>query len=109
MSTKPYANLPLTRAEVDAISGPCIVDFGTHWCGHCNAALPLLAEVLKVYPQVQHIKVEDGSGRRLGRTFRVKLWPTLVFMRDGQEVVRLVRPTQISDIQAACQAVLPRQ
>ncbi|WP_256659840.1 thioredoxin family protein, partial [Pseudomonas sp. LS-2] len=44
---------------------------------------------------------EDGSGRRLGRSFGVKLWPTLVFMRDGQEVARLVRPTKVSYIEEA--------
>jgi thioredoxin 1 len=44
------------------------------------------------HPQVQHLKVEDGPGRPLGRSFRVKLWPTLVFLRDGKEVARLVRP-----------------
>jgi thioredoxin 1 len=37
---------------------------------------------------VRHVKVEDGSGRRLGRSFGVKLWPTLVFLRDGREVAR---------------------
>jgi thioredoxin 1 len=50
---------------------------------------------------VHHTKVEDGSGRPLGRSFRVKLWPTLIFLRDGQEVLRLVRPTRISDIEEA--------
>ena len=42
---------------------------------------------------MRHIKIEDGSGRPLGRSFRVKLWPTLVFLRDGVEVARVVRPT----------------
>jgi thioredoxin 1 len=36
--------------------------------------------------------VEDGPGRALGRSFRVKLWPTLVFLKDGREVDRVVRP-----------------
>ena len=37
---------------------------------------------------------EDRGRQRqpLGRSFRVKLWPTLVFLRDGEEVARLVRP-----------------
>lgn len=41
---------------------------------------------------MRHLKIEDGPGRRLGRFFRVKLWPTLVFLQDGEEVARLVRP-----------------
>lgn len=50
---------------------------------------------------MRHLKVEDGSGRPLGRSFRVKLWPTLVFLRDGQEVSRLVRPQQAGPIRDA--------
>lgn len=80
------------RAEVDATEGPLVLEFGTDWCGYCRAAQPLLQEAFEGHPEVRHLKVEDGPGRRLGRSFRVKLWPTLVFMRDGSEVARLVRP-----------------
>lgn len=104
MSTpKPYlgeTEAP-ARAEVDALQGLTLLEFGTDWCGHCRAAQPALAEVLPRYPQWHHLKVEDGPGRPLGRSYRVKLWPTLVLLRDGQEVARLVRPTQAADISAA--------
>lgn len=107
MSTiKPYlleTEAP-TRAEVDALPGLTLLEFGTDWCGHCRAAQAALAEVLPKHPQWHHMKVEDGPGRPLGRSYRVKLWPTLVLLRDGQEVARLVRPTQAADISAALNA-----
>jgi thioredoxin 1 len=87
-----YADIEPSRAEVDALAGPTLVEFGTGWCGHCKAAQPLLAQALAGAPALRHLKIEDGSGRALGRSFQVKLWPTLVFMRDGQEIGRLVRP-----------------
>jgi thioredoxin 1 len=80
------------RSEIDSLRGPVLLEFGAGWCGHCRAAQPLLAEACARYANVAHIKVEDGKGRLLGRSFRVTLWPTLIFMRDGQEVARLVRP-----------------
>jgi thioredoxin len=81
-----------TREELDALKGPALVEFGTPWCGHCMRAQPLIASALAAHPNVRHIKVTDESGRPLGRSFQVKLWPTLVFMRDGQVIEKLVRP-----------------
>jgi len=92
-----------TRAEVDALRGLTLLEFGTDWCGHCRAAQPAIANVLPAHSGWRHLKVEDGPGRALGRSFRVKLWPTLVLLRDGQELTRLVRPTQAADIQQALQ------
>jgi thioredoxin 1 len=89
------------RAEVDTLTGLTLLEFGTDWCGHCRAAQPALAEVLPGQPDWRHLKVEDGPGRPLGRSFRVKLWPTLVLLRDGLEVARLVRPTQANAIRQA--------
>jgi thioredoxin 1 len=93
-----------TRAEVDAMPGLTLLEFGTDWCGHCRAAQPALVVALSAHPQWRHLKLEDGPGRQLGRSYRVKLWPTLVLLRDGQEVARLVRPAQAADISAALNA-----
>ena len=41
---------------------------------------------------MNHIKIEDGKGQRLGRQYAIKLWPTLVFLKEGVELSRLVRP-----------------
>ena len=87
----PQAQNP-TRAEVDALPGATLLEFGTPWCGHCQRAQPLIEAALKDRAAVAHVKVEDGPGQRLGRSFGVKLWPTLVVLRDGREVARVVRP-----------------
>src|SRR3954469_21602726 len=87
-----YAAVEPTRAEVEQLPGPVVVEFGTGWCGYCQAAQPHLAAALERYPQVRHLKVEDGKGRPLGRSFVVKLWPTFVFMLDGQVKHVAVRP-----------------
>ncbi|MHB0775806.1 thioredoxin family protein [Halomonas sp. WWR20] len=89
------------REEVDTWEAPTVIEFGTPWCGHCLAAQPLIAAAFEEYPNVLHIKVEDGRGRPLGRSFRVKLWPTLIFLRQGQEIERLVRPGDSQTISQA--------
>ena len=102
-ATQPYLSeteAP-TRQEADAWPGLTLLEFGTGWCGHCRAAQPAIAEALPQCPAWRHIKVEDGPGRALGRSYRIKLWPTLVMLQDGQEVARLVRPTQAQDLRSA--------
>jgi thioredoxin 1 len=81
-----------SREEIDALEGPALIEFGATWCGYCQALAPKLAQELTKHPEIRHLKIEDGQGRRLGRSFRVKLWPTLVFMRDGQVVKQVSRP-----------------
>ena len=81
-----------TRDEVDRMKGPVLLEFGADWCPHCQALQPHLAALLKRYPEVRHINIQDGPGKPLGRSFRVKLWPNLVFLKDGQVVQQLARP-----------------
>ena len=81
-----------TREEVERMTGLVVVEFGTDWCGFCRAAAPQVESFLRQHPGVRHVKVEDGPGRPLGRSFRVKLWPNLVFLRDGAVVRQLARP-----------------
>ena len=99
MSPVPFTPEP-TRDEVDAMRGTVLLEFGINECPHCQAAQPLIADALKRHPEVRHIRLEDGKGRRLGRTFSVKLWPALIFMKDGQEVARVLRPTTQSEADA---------
>ena len=96
-----YAEIEPARDEVEAIAGPALLEFGSPWCGYCRRAQPLLAQALSAHPRVRHLKVADASGRPLGRSFGITLWPTLVFLRDGKERARLVRPQDTSEIRAA--------
>lgn len=90
-----------TRAEVDAMRGAVLLEFGAAWCGVCRGAQPLIGAALERHPGVKHLKIEDGPGQPLGRSFGVKLWPTLVFLRDGREVARTVRPRDGATLEAA--------
>ena len=99
MSSEAYSPDAPSRAQVEALPGFVLLEFGTDWCGHCQGAQPHIREALASAPPLQHLKVEDGRGRPLGRSFRGKLWPTLVRLRDGSEVARVVRPGSARDVE----------
>ena len=86
------------QADVQRWPGTVVLEFGTDWCGHCLGAQPAIASALAPRDDVRHVKIEDGKGRPLGRAYRVKLWPTLVVLRDGEELARVVRPTRSEEI-----------
>lgn len=102
-----YASIEPTRAAIDLLEGATVLEFGAPWCGYCQAAQPLLAAALADGPPMLHLKIEDGKGRPLGRSFRVTLWPTLVFLRHGKEVTRLVCPQNADAIRQALAQIEP--
>ena len=97
----PYLTTQPERNDVDHYQGAVALDFGTNWCGICQGAAAAIAAAMAAAPLVRHVKVEDGPGRPLGRAFKVKLWPTIVVLKDGQEVARVVRPASTEEVAAA--------
>ncbi|MFL6673649.1 MAG: thioredoxin family protein [Massilia sp.] len=99
--SKPYDTAQPERSAIDAQQGIVALDFGTNWCGYCKAAEPHIERALASQQGAHHIKVEDGPGRPLGRSFRIKLWPTVVVLKDGKEVARVVRPAGADEVRDA--------
>lgn len=101
----PYQSEQPTRASIDALEGDTVLEFGTNWCGICQAAAPHIAAGLAAMPGLRHLRIEDGPGRPLGRSFGIKLWPTLVLLRRGREVARVVRPRSDHDVAKVLEAL----
>jgi thioredoxin 1 len=93
MGDRYYDDQEPMRDDVDAWQGATVLEFGAEWCGYCIGARPSIASALRRHAGVRHVRIADGKGRPLGRSFGVKLWPTLVFLRDGREMARAIRPT----------------
>lgn len=88
-----------TIDDVTHLKGLSVIEFGAPWCPHCQGAQDAIKEVLEPTSML-HIKVFDGKGKSLGRHFKVKLWPTVILLKDGMEVARVVRPTETHEVQA---------
>lgn len=93
-----YSEDAPTFEQVSELVGDTLLEFGAPWCEHCQAASSAVQEALTEHPELPHIKVYDGKGKPLGRAFKVKLWPTLILLRDGKEIDRLVRPLRVDEV-----------
>ncbi|WP_145087333.1 thioredoxin family protein [Anatilimnocola aggregata] len=91
--SSPYSEIQPARQQLDEGTGLVLLEFGAGWCGHCLALEPAIREVLEKRSDVLHIRIADGRGKPLGRSFRVKLWPTFIVLHDGHVIAELVRPT----------------
>ena len=98
--SRAYVAQEPTREAVEAMPGAVLLEFGAPWCPHCQAAEPLVDHALSQRDDVAHLRIEDGRGRRLGRSFGLKLWPTYVLLRDGVEYGRTVRPRSLREVEA---------
>ena len=102
--TTNYAATDLQRETANSLPGLVVLQFGTNWCGYCQNAQALIEPVMASRPDVARHLIEDGPGRPLGRSYRVKQWPTLVLLRHGQEAGRLVRPQDAEQVRALLKA-----
>jgi thioredoxin 1 len=93
--------MAISQEYLESLSGSAVIEFGAASCAYCQQAQSLIATALNQYAAIRHIKIEDGKGQRLGRAYSVKLWPTLLFLKDGIEITRLVRPDDTKMIVAA--------
>ena len=99
MPLQPYSREHPTREAVAAMPGNVVIEFGLEWCPHCQQAAGPVSKALAA-ATLQSLRLEDERARPLGRSFQVKLWPTLLFLRDGVEVARVVRPTSAAEVAA---------
>jgi thioredoxin 1 len=104
-TAREYDPVGPSREEVDKLAGATVLEFGTPWCGYCRAAQPFITAALADRSGIRHVKVEDRTGKPLGRSFDVKLWPTLVFLKGGKELARSIRPRSEDEIRRGLEAI----
>ena len=69
----------------------------------------ILPEIAAAFPGRFRVGVLlPGAARAVAPKFGVRRWPTLVFLRAGTEVDRLIRPTERALIEEALDRIDPR-
>lgn len=77
--------------ETTAGQGVCLVDFSADWCGPCRALAPILEQVATaVSGKASVAKIDIDASQRTTARFQVTSVPTLVLLKAGKEVNRVV-------------------
>jgi thioredoxin 1 len=102
------ATITLTKENFEAQAlqskAPILVDFWASWCAPCRAVAPILDELAGKYKGKFTVgKVNVDEHPELAAQFGVLNIPTLVFLKGGQEVDRVVRFQPISQLDAKIQ------
>ena len=72
-------------------TGVSLVDFYADWCGPCRTLTPVIHEVAEqLNGKAKFVKVDVDASQKVAAQFQVMSIPTLVLIKNGQEVGRLV-------------------
>jgi thioredoxin 2 len=68
-----------------------LVDLWAAWCGPCRFVSPILEELARDWPgRLKVIKVDVDENPRLRQRFTAMSIPTMILMKDGREIDRIV-------------------
>ncbi|MBI4227566.1 MAG: thioredoxin [Candidatus Omnitrophica bacterium] len=95
------------QQEAGKGSTPIVVDFWASWCGPCRAIAPVLEELAGKYAgKVRIGKVNVDEHQELAIQYGVLNIPTLVFLKGGQEVDRVVGAAPKSQLETKFEQLL---
>ena len=75
-----------------------LVDFYADWCGPCKMLSPVMEEVAKENEDIKVVKINIDNQRDLALDYDVMSIPTVVAIKNGQEIDRLVGFADKSEI-----------
>lgn len=70
--------------------GLVLVDFYADWCGPCKMLSPVLEQINKENDDIKVVKVNIDDSRRIASYYQIQSIPTLVLLRDGEFINRII-------------------
>jgi len=71
-------------------TGKAVIDFYADWCGPCQMMKPIFEKISKEVKGVNFFKVNVDECAETSQLYGVRSIPTIIFMKDGKEVERIL-------------------
>lgn len=93
--------------EILASGKPVVIDFWAEWCGPCRMIAPIVEELAAEYEgKVVVTKCDVDSNDEIAAQYRVRNIPTLVFIKNGEQVDKHVGAITKDALKAKIDALL---
>ena len=93
MATASVIHLDETSFDkmISASSVPVLVDFWATWCGPCRMIAPVIEQLAsELAGKVKVAKLNTDENQMTASRFNVRSIPTLLVLKDGKEIDRIV-------------------
>jgi thioredoxin 1 len=98
------------QSEVLESDIPVMVDFWAPWCGPCRLLAPVLESVSqKMNGKIKFVKLNTDENARTAQDFKIMAIPSLIVLKDGAEVDRLVGFIPEDKLEARLQALTEKK
>jgi thioredoxin 1 len=103
--------IAVTDAEFEATilkaSEPALIDFWAVWCGPCRVVSPIVEEIADEFAGRAIVaKLDVDANKEVATRYGIQAIPTLLFIKGGQEVDRIVGRADKRSIAAKLEALL---
>ncbi|HAP21559.1 thioredoxin [Frisingicoccus caecimuris] len=78
------------QKEVIESDKPVLIDFFATWCGPCKMVSPVVDQIANERPDIKVCKLDVDKNLDLARTFQVMSVPTLVAMKNGKMINKII-------------------
>ena len=78
------------QKEVIESDKPVLIDFFATWCGPCKMVSPVVDEIANERTDIKVCKLDVDKNLDLARTYQVMSVPTLVAIKNGEIINKIV-------------------